>query len=103
MEAVRRDEMQQPASVNDERQRQRAERTRGSSGATTGVTRQPAGKQEANGRGVICRQEAVDCREDKKRQQCNERHCDNQPEAPVDQRRQRLESLQHLKTMIGGG
>jgi hypothetical protein len=52
--------MQQPASVNDERRRQRAEKTRGGGGATTGVTRQPAGKQEANRRGGVCRQEAVD-------------------------------------------
>jgi hypothetical protein len=37
VEAVRQDEMQQPASVNNERQRQRAERTRGSGAATTGV------------------------------------------------------------------
>jgi hypothetical protein len=34
--------------------RRDAERTRGGGGATTGVTRQPAGKQEANGRGGIC-------------------------------------------------
>ena len=51
----------QAACLEDERRRQRAERTRGSSGATTGVTRQPAGEQEANRRGGICRQEAVDC------------------------------------------
>ncbi len=44
----------------DERRRQRAERTRGGGSATTGVTRQPASEQEANGRGGICRQEAVD-------------------------------------------
>jgi hypothetical protein len=95
--------MQQPASVNDERRRQRAERTRGGGGATTGVTQQPAGKQEANGRGGICRQEAVDCWEDEKQQQREERCRDNQPEAPADQRGRRLESLRHLETMIGGG
>ncbi len=60
MEAAQHDETQQPASVNDKRQRQRAEKTRGGGGVTTGVTQQPAGKQEANGRGGICRQEAVD-------------------------------------------
>ncbi len=70
---------------------------------TTGVTRQPAGKLEANGRGGICRQEAVDCLEDEKRQQHDERRHDKQPEAPADQRRRRLESLRHLETMIGGG
>ncbi len=95
--------MQQPASVNDERQRQHVERTRGGGGATTGVIQQPAGKQEANGRGGVCRQEAVDHWEDEKRQQRDERHRDNQPEAPADQRRRRLESLWHLETMIGGG
>jgi hypothetical protein len=51
----------QAACQEDERRRQHAERTRGGGGATTGVTRQPAGKQEANGRGGICRQEVVDC------------------------------------------
>ncbi len=50
----------QAACREDERQRQRAERTRGGGGATTGVTQQPAGEQEANGRGGVCRQEAVD-------------------------------------------
>ncbi len=94
--------MQQPASVNDERRRQHTERTRGGGGATTGVTRQPAGEQEANGRGGVCRQEAVDRCEDKKWQQRDERRRDNQPETPADQRRRRLESLRHLETMIGG-
>ncbi len=89
--------------MNDERRRQHAERTRGSGGVTTGVTRQPAGKQEANGRGGVCRQEAADRCEDKKWQQRNKRRRDNQPEAPADQRRRRLESLGHPKTMIGGG
>ncbi len=46
----------------DERRRQCVERTRGGGGAITGVTRQPAGEQEANGRGGIHRQEAVDRR-----------------------------------------
>ncbi len=41
--------------------------------------------------------------EDKKWQQHDKRCRDNQPEAPADQRRRRLESLRHLKTMIGGG
>jgi hypothetical protein len=41
----------QAACREDERWRQCAERTRGGGGATTGVTQQPAGKQEANGRG----------------------------------------------------
>ena len=50
----------QAACREDERRRQRAERMRGGGGATTGVTRQPAGEQEANGRGGVCRQEAVD-------------------------------------------
>ncbi len=49
----------QAACREDKRRRQRAEKTRGGGGATTGVTRQPAGKQEANGRGGVCRQEAV--------------------------------------------
>jgi hypothetical protein len=51
----------QAACREDERQRQCAERTRGGGGATAGVTRQPAGEQEANGRGGVCRQEAVEC------------------------------------------
>jgi hypothetical protein len=50
----------QAACREDERRRQRAERMRGSGGATTGVTQQPAGEQEANGREGVCRQEAVD-------------------------------------------
>ncbi len=103
MESARQDETQQPASVNDERQRQCAERTRGGGGVTAGVAWQPAGKQEANGRGGICRQEAVDCWEDKKWQQHNKRHRDNQLEAPADQRRWHLETLRHLKMIIGGG
>ncbi len=48
------------ACREDERRRRRVERMRVSSGATTGVTRQPAGKQEADGRGGIHRQEVVD-------------------------------------------
>ncbi len=44
----------------EERRRQGAERMRGGGGATTGVTRQLAGKKEVNGRGGVCRQEAVD-------------------------------------------
>jgi hypothetical protein len=52
--------VRQAACREDKRQRQRAERMRGGSGATTGVTQQPAGEQEANGRGGVCRQEAVD-------------------------------------------
>jgi hypothetical protein len=72
------------------RQRRHVERTRGGGGATTGVTRQPAGKQEANRRGGVRRQEAVDRREDEKRQRCDERHRDNQLEAPADKRRRRL-------------
>ncbi len=43
----------QAASREDKRRRQRAERMRGGSGVTTGGTRQPAGKQEANGRGGV--------------------------------------------------
>jgi hypothetical protein len=50
----------QAACQEDERRRQCAERTRGGGGAKTGVTQQPAGEQEANGRGGVCRQEAVD-------------------------------------------
>jgi hypothetical protein len=50
----------QAACREDERRRQHAERMRGGGGATTGVTRQQAGEQEANGRGGVCRQEAVD-------------------------------------------
>jgi hypothetical protein len=50
----------QAACREDERWRQCAERTRAGGGVTTGVTQQPAGKQEANGRGGVCRQEAVD-------------------------------------------
>jgi hypothetical protein len=52
--------VRQAACQEDKRQRQRAERTGGGGSVTTGVTRQPAGKQEANGRGGVCRQEAVD-------------------------------------------
>jgi hypothetical protein len=50
----------QAACGEDKRRRQRAKRTRGGGGTTTGVTRQPADEQAANGRGGICRQEAVD-------------------------------------------
>jgi hypothetical protein len=50
----------QAVCQEDERRRQRAERTRGGGGAKSGVTQQPAGEQEANRRGGICRQEAVD-------------------------------------------
>jgi hypothetical protein len=49
------------ACQKDKRRRRRVERTRGSNGVTTGVTQQPARKQEANGRGGVRRQEAVDC------------------------------------------
>jgi hypothetical protein len=63
----------------DGRQKRCVERSRGGGGATTGETRQPDGKQEANGRGGICRQESADRQEDKKRQQHNKRCCDNQP------------------------
>jgi hypothetical protein len=91
------------ACQEDERRRWHVERTRGGGSATTRVTQQPAGKQEANGRGGVCRQEAVDHQEDKKRQQCNVRRGDNQPEVPADKRRRCLESWQHLKTMRGGG
>jgi hypothetical protein len=48
------------ACQEDKRRQRRVNRTRGGSGGTTGVTRQPAGEQEANGRGGVCRQEAVD-------------------------------------------
>ncbi len=91
------------ACQEDKRQRWRIKRKRGGGSATTGVTRQPAGKQEANERGGVHRQEAVDCQEEKKRQRHNERHRDNQPEAPADKRRQHLESWWHLETMRGGG
>ncbi len=77
--------------------------SRGGGGATTGVTQQPAGEQEVNWRGGLCRQEGVDPQEDEKRQRCNKRHCDNQPEAPADKRRWRLESRRHLERMRGGG
>jgi hypothetical protein len=70
---------------------------------TTGGTQQPAGKQEANGRGSVRRQEVMDHQEDKKRQQLDKRRCDNQPEAPADKWRRRLESRWHLKAMRGGG
>jgi hypothetical protein len=50
----------QAVCQEDKMRRQRVERMRGSSGATTGVTQQTAGKQEANRRGGVCRQEAVD-------------------------------------------
>jgi len=61
-----------------------------SGGATTGATRQPAGKKEAKGRGGmqeakgsggISGQEAAERREDERRQRHGVRHCDNQPEA----------------------
>jgi hypothetical protein len=82
------------------RRRRRVKRMRGGGGVSRGreaaamrqqgVTRQPAGEQEVNGRGGVCRQEAVDHQEDKKQQRCNKRHRDNQLEAPVDKR------LRHL-------
>jgi len=59
-------------------------------GMTTGATRQPAGKQEANrrggiqeakGRGGIRGQEAAEHREDKRGRRHDVRRCDNQPEA----------------------
>jgi hypothetical protein len=84
------------------RRRQHVDRTRGGSGTTIGVTQQPAGKQEANKRGGICRQESADPQEDKKQQQCGKTHCDNQPEAPADKRWRRLESQGHRETMRGG-
>ena len=58
-------------------------------GMTTGATRQPAGKQEANrrggiqearGRGGISGQEAAERREDERRRRHDVRRCDNQPE-----------------------
>ena len=61
-------------------------------GATTGATRQPAGKQEANGRGGVqeangrggvSRKEEVECREDERRRRHDVRRRDNQPEAPA--------------------
>ncbi len=79
------------------------ERTRGGGGATTGVTQQPSGEQEVNGRGGICRQESADHQENEKRQQRGKRHHDNQPETLADKRRWHLESRRHLKTMRGGG
>jgi hypothetical protein len=85
------------------RRRRRDERTRGSGGATIGVTQQPAGKQEAIGRGGICRQEVVDCQEDKKWQQRNKRRHDNRPEATANKRQRHLESRWHLETRRGGG
>jgi hypothetical protein len=85
------------------RWRWRVERTRGGGGgATTGVTRQPAGKQKANGRGGVCRQELANCQEVKKQRQCNKRRHDSQPEAPADKRRRCLKNRRHLKTMRGG-
>jgi hypothetical protein len=45
----------------------------------------------------------VNHQEDKKRQWCNKRHRDNQPETPADKSRQRLENRWHLKTMSSGG
>jgi hypothetical protein len=64
-------------------------------GATTGATRQPArkqeangrgGVQEANGRGGISGQEAAERREDerRRRRRRNVRRRDNQPEAPAE-------------------
>ncbi len=91
------------ACQEDKRRRQHVKRMRGSGGVITGVTQQPAGKQEANRRGGVCRQEAVDRQEDKKQQRHNERCRDNQPEAPANKRRQHLESWQNLETMRGGG
>ncbi len=91
------------ACWEDERRRWHVKRTRGGGGATTGVAQQPSGKQEANGRGGVCRQEVVDPWEDEKQQRCNKKHRDNQLEAPADKRRWHLESRKHLKTMRGGG
>jgi hypothetical protein len=90
------------ACQEDERQRQHVERTRGGGGVTKGVTRQPACEQEANGRGGVCRQEAMNHSEDKKRQRRNERHHDNQLEALADKRQRCLESRRHLEMMRGG-
>jgi hypothetical protein len=67
----------QAVCQEDERRRQRAERTRGGSGVTTGVTRKPAGEQEPTGgeafadrrRWIIERREneAARCKDDRGR------------------------------------
>ena len=74
------------------RRRIKKTRARGDSGRTTGVTQQPAGKQEANRRGGVSRQDERGRRRDARRQDnqpANERH----PgwEAPADKMRQHLE------------
>ena len=66
---------------------------KGGGGVTTGATRQPAGKQEANrkggvqlanGRGGVSGQEVTKHQEDERWQQHDVRRRDNQPEAPVE-------------------
>ncbi len=61
--------------------------------ATTGAMQQPAGKQEADGRGGIQEanvrggvsgQEAAERREDKRWRRHDVRRCNNQPEAPAE-------------------
>ena len=52
----------------------------GSGSMTTGAMQQPAGKQEANGRGGVSGQEAVERREDERRRRCNVRRHNNQLE-----------------------
>jgi len=68
-------------------------RGEGDGGVTTGATRQPAGKQEANrrggvqlanGKGSIIGQEVAEHQEDERRRQHDVRRRDNQPEAPVE-------------------
>jgi hypothetical protein len=61
------------------RRRWHAKRTRGGGDTTTGATIQPAGEQEANCKGGISGQDAMERQEDKRRQRHNKRCYDNQP------------------------
>ena len=54
------------------------------SGMTTGAKRQPTGKQGANMRGGISRQEASKRQEDERRRWHIKRHRNNKPEAPAE-------------------
>jgi len=67
-------------------------RSRQSRKAELAAAQQPAGEQEANGRGGIQEanrrggvsgQEAAERQEDEKRRRHDVRHCDNQPEVPA--------------------
>jgi hypothetical protein len=75
----------QPAGAVDKkrqriaRQRQCIEIVRGGGGVTTGTTRQPAGKQEANWMGGVSGHGAAEHQKDKRQRKHDKRHHNNQP------------------------